>query len=48
MRQSNPAGSLARQLTRLNQTTTRLMRQQQGERGRIYPAPKQKQKRRQK
>ena len=48
MRQSNPAGSLARQLTRLNQTTTRLARQQMGQRNKIYPAPKQKQKRRQK
>ena len=48
MKQHNPAGSLARQLTRLNQTTNRLARQQMGEKHKIYPVPIPKQKRRQK
>ena len=41
MRPYNSAGPLARQLTQLNQVTTKLARQQMGEKHKIYPAPKQ-------
>ena len=41
MKPYNSAGPLDRQLTRLNQVTTELVRRQMGEKHKIYPVPKQ-------